>query len=295
MPTALILAAAAALQTGPAAPQTIDQYLGTTRTDQTQAPARKVKAAAPAPNPLARVAEANAAARMEPLQDAYANAAQIYPFSDGALYQVYATPGEVSDIVLQDGEQLTGAGPVAAGDTARWVIGNTESGSGATKRVHILIKPTAQNLKTNLVINTDRRTYHLELRATPATYMASVAWKYPADPVVASPAPPAAPPVPPAIEGVNFDYRIKGDRPIWRPVRVYDDGRQTVIEFPAAVAQAEMPPLSVDGPDGKPTSLVNYRVSGQRLIVDRLFAKAQLKLGQGRGQQKVDIERLRRP
>jgi type IV secretion system protein VirB9 len=161
--------------------------------------------------------------------------------------------------------------------------------------VHILIKPTAPNLKTNLVINTDRRTYHLELRATPATYMASVIWKYPAEPVVAPPAPPAAPPVPPAIEGVNFDYRIKGDRPAWRPVRVYDDGRQTVIEFPAAVAQAEMPPLFVDGPDGKPTSLVNYRVSGQRLIVDRLFAKAELKLGQGWGQQKVDIERLRRP
>ena len=28
-------------------------------------------------------------------------------------------------------------------------------------------------------MNTSRRTYHIELRATPATYMASVSWSYP--------------------------------------------------------------------------------------------------------------------
>jgi type IV secretory pathway VirB9-like protein len=31
---------------------------------------------------------------------------QIYPFSDGALYQVYAAPGEITDIALEAGEQL---------------------------------------------------------------------------------------------------------------------------------------------------------------------------------------------
>ncbi|WP_163602773.1 TrbG/VirB9 family P-type conjugative transfer protein, partial [Klebsiella pneumoniae] len=76
------------------------------------------------------------------------------------------------------GEQLVGAGPVAAGDTVRWIIGDTTSGAGATARVHILVKPTRPDLSTNLVINTDRRTYHLELRAGAATYMASVSWTY---------------------------------------------------------------------------------------------------------------------
>ena len=303
MPTALILAATAALQsvaapvTGSIAPpKPIAQFVASTPVPNPAPRRRKSKDYLPASAAsLARVAEANAAARVQPLPEAYSKAAQIYPFSDGALYQVYATPGEVSDIVLQDGEQLAGSGPVAAGDTVRWVIGNTESGSGSTKRVHILVKPTSPTLKTNLVINTDRRTYHLELTATSATYMASVAWKYPADPAAPPPAPPAAPPVPPAMEGVNFDYQIKGDHPVWRPVRIYDDGRQTVIEFPAAVSQSEMPPLFVNGPDGKPTSLVNYRVSGQRIVVDRLFEKAELKLGRGWSQQKVDIERVRRP
>ena len=105
---------------------------------------------------------------------AYINAIQVYPFSPGALYQVYAAPGQVTDIALEEGEQLVGSGPVAAGDTVRWIIGDTESGAGPTKRVHILVKPTRPDLVTNLVINTDRRTYHLELRSAEKTYMASV-------------------------------------------------------------------------------------------------------------------------
>ena len=50
-----------------------------------------------------------------------------------------------------------------------------------------------------------------------------------------------------------------------------------------------MPPLFVIGPDGK-TQLVNYRAYGNVLIVDRLFAAAELRLG-GERQQKVRIVR----
>ena len=35
---------------------------------------------------------------------------QVYPFVDGALYQVYASPGQITDIALQPGEQLVGSG-----------------------------------------------------------------------------------------------------------------------------------------------------------------------------------------
>ena len=122
---------------------------------------------------------------MQPTRNGYINAVQVYPYATGALYQVYAAPGQVTDIALQEGEQLVGSGPVAAGDTVRWIIGDTESGTGPTKRVHILVKPTRPDLVTNLVINTDRRTYHLELRSTEKTYMASVSWQYPQDQLIA--------------------------------------------------------------------------------------------------------------
>lgn len=138
--------------------------------------------------------------------------------------------GDVTDIALEAGEQLVGSGPVAAGDTVRWVIGDTESGTGPTKRVHILVKPTRPDLVTNLVINTDRRTYHLELRSAEKTYMASVFWAYAQDQLIAlrrrNTAAEAASPVAAGvdIDPLNFCYGIEGDSPAWRPLRAFANG-----------------------------------------------------------------------
>jgi len=81
-----------------------------------------------------------------------------------------------------------------------------------------------------------------------------------------------------AIEGLNFNYAISGDKPAWRPVRAFDDGRQTFIEFPPSIATGEAPPLFVIGEDGE-AQLVNYRVAGRYYVVDRLFGAAELRLG----------------
>lgn len=247
-------------------------------------------------DPRKRIGAANDAARVQPMRDGFLNAIQQYPWTEGALYQVYTAPGQVTDIALQEGEQLVGPGPVAAGDTVRWIIGDTVSGSGGAARVHILVKPTRPDIATNLVINTDRRSYHLELRATPETYMASVSWIYPQDRLIAlrnqnSAAQIAAP----AATGVdlsalNFRYRIEGDHVPWKPVRAFDDGRQVFIEFPAGIAQGEMPPLFVTGAAGD-TELVNYRVRGRYMVVDRLFAGAELRLGDKRKERRVRIVR----
>jgi type IV secretion system protein VirB9 len=246
-------------------------------------------------DPRRRVELANGAARVQPTRAGYINAIQVYPFSDGALYQVYAAPGEVTDIALEAGEHLVGTGPVAAGDTVRWIVGDTESGAGASKRVHILVKPTRPDLATNLVINTNRRTYHLELQSAEKTYMASVSWVYAEDQLIAlrrqnATAEMAAPVATGVdINALNFRYRIEGDTPAWRPLRAFDDGRQVFIEFPAGIGQGEMPPLWVIGPAGG-AELVNYRVHGHHMIIDRLFSAAELRLG-GEHQKKVRIVR----
>jgi type IV secretion system protein VirB9 len=252
-------------------------------------------APAEAADPRIRVAQANGAARVQPTRAGYINAIEMYPFSDGALYQLYAAPGEITDIALETGEQLVGSNPVAAGDTVRWIIGDTESGAGASKRVHILLKPTRPDLVSNLIINTDRRTYHLELRSDEKTYMASVSWAYPEDQLFAlrrqNAAAEAAAPVATGVDinALNFRYRIEGDTPPWRPLRAFDDGRQVFIEFPAGIGRGEMPPLWVIGPEGD-AELVNYRVKGNHMIVDRLFAAAELRLG-GAHQETVRIAR----
>ena len=155
---------------------------------------------------------------------------------------------------------------VSAGDTVRWVVGDTTSGEGKDAHVHILVKPIGADLDTNLVITTDRRTYHLELHSTDndlhgvgvvdlsgrradraqeaAQRCRSVAAAV-ADTGV-------------NIEQLRFRYRIEGDAP-WKPQRVFDDGAKVYIQFPSGLAQSEAPPLFVIGPDGKP-ALVNYRV-----------------------------------
>ncbi len=248
-------------------------------------------------DPTARVSEANAAARMQPIRDGFINAMQVYPFTQGALYQVYTAVGQITDIALQPGEQLAGSGPVAAGDTVRWVIGDTESGSGETKQVHILVKPIRPDLMSNLVVNTDRRTYHLELRSTESTYMASVSWQYPHDQLIAlrrqNAEAEALQPVASGVDlaNINFRYAIEGDSAPWKPLRAYDDGRQVFIEFPRGIGQGEMPPLFVVGPEGKTSELVNYRVRNNYMIVDRLFAAAELRLGGDDSQRRVRIVR----
>lgn len=243
-------------------------------------------------DPLKRIAQANDAARIQPSGANFINATQIWPYTPDALYQVYSSPEKITDIALEAREELIS---VSAGDTVRWIIGDTTSGGAGTERVHILIKPTRGDLKTNLVITTNRRTYHLELSATTQTWMSSVSWSYPLDQLmVLKAAAKRADEQAPVAEGItlehlNFRYEISGDSPAWRPLRAFDDGEKVYVEFPSGIAQGDLPPLFIVGPH-KTSELVNYRVRGHYYIIDRLFAAAELRLGTN-PQQRVRIER----
>lgn len=239
-----------------------------------------------------RVSRANREARVAPSREGYIDAIQVWPYSDGALYQVYASPGRVTAINLQPGEELV---TVAAGDTVRWIVGDTTSGSGDELRTSVLIKPTRVDLKTNLVITTTRRTYLIELSSTEHAWMASVSWDYPKDRMLAlqrsAGAAQAAAPVNAglALEQLRFRYAISGSNPPWKPLRAFDDGRKVYIQFPAGIAQGELPPLFVIGPEGD-GQLVNYRFRSPYYIVDRLFGAAELRLGADKG----DVVRIER-
>ncbi|MBB6255434.1 P-type conjugative transfer protein TrbG [Nitrospirillum iridis] len=182
---------------------------------------------------------------------------------------------------MQPGETLTA---ISAGDTVRWVVGDTTSGSGTDKRVHILVKPFAAGLHTNLLIATDRRVYHLQLESTAKTAMAAVSWTYPQDELLKlqrrSTEAEAGAPVTAdiALQDLHFRYAISGDTPPWRPLRAFDDGHKVYIAFPRRLDQGEAPPLFVVGPGGD-GQLVNYRVRDAYYIVDRLFGAAELRLG----------------
>ena len=249
----------------------------------------------PAPEPTdekLRVARANEEARMAPTREGFVNAIQVWPFTDGALYQVYASPGRVTVISLQQGEELV---TVAAGDTVRWIVGDTSSGSGADLRVSVLVKPTRSGLKTNLVVTTSRRTYLVELTSTEKAWMASASWDYPKDRMLAlqrqARAAETAAPVDAglSLEKIRFRYAVGGSNPPWKPLRAFDDGEKVYIQFPGGIAQGELPPLFVIGPQGD-GQLVNYRFRSPYYIVDRLFGAAELRLGADKG----DVVRIER-
>lgn len=239
-----------------------------------------------------RVSRANDKARIAPTREGYINAIQVWPYSDGALYQVYAAVGRVTVISLQPGEELV---TVAAGDTVRWIVGDTSSGTGDEQRVNVLIKPIRSGLKTNLVITTNRRTYLLELTSTKKAWMASVSWDYPKDRMLAlqhqARAARAAAPIDTglSLENLHFRYAISGDNPPWKPLRAFDDGHKVYIQFPSGIAQGQLPPLFVIGVQGD-GQLVNYRFRSPYYIVDRLFGAAELRLGNDEG----DVVRIER-
>ena len=114
--------------------------------------------------------------------------------------------------------------------------------------------------------------------------MAALSWNYPEEALLAirraQAAAEAAAPVASglSLEKLDFGYQISGDRPAWRPLRAFDDGQRTYIEFPASLAVGEAPPLFLID-DKRTASLVNYRVQGRYYIVDRLFSAAELRLG----------------
>ena len=301
----VILAASVLASAAPAIAQTLPNVptpaanAPVTASSAIAAPPTTVEPATPQPLPVAtplllpphryrppspaelRVRAANRAATLEPASGGYLGGVQVYPYNDTAIYHVFTAPGQVTDIALQPGEAL---GAVAAGDTVRWVIGDTTSGERDTKRTHVLVKPFTAGLATNVVITTDRRTYHLGLTSTERTAMSALSWTYPQDQLIALRAAAeqqrAAAPVASGldIDQLHFDYVVSGDNPTWRPLRAFDDGRQTFIEFPASLSVGEAPPLFLVDAKGT-AALVNYRLQGRYYVVDRLFDRAELRLG----------------
>lgn len=222
------------------------------------------------PPPLETLAAANTAARQRPTRDSFNAARQIYTYEPGALYELYTNPNYVSTILLEPGETLNS---IAAGDTSRWMVTQSEAETEGDGRTIVLVKPQVTGLRTNIVLITDRRTYLIEaISQAGSAYAAQVAWSYPRGVVSSSGVP--------SIDRLNFAYRIRtvrGRTPIWTPTRVFDDGRRTWIEFTPGVAAADMPPVFVVTGEG--AELVNYRVQGQRYMIDRVFDRAELRLG----------------
>jgi type IV secretion system protein VirB9 len=212
---------------------------------------------------------------------------------------------QVCDIELQPGEQVNS---IHLGDQARWLIEPAVTGQGSTEVQHLIVKPMDVGLETSLVVTTNRRTYHMRLRSHRRDFMPRVSFIYPEDTLAKWDAirnkeshardikkSRTLPETGEYLGNLDFAYAVSGNA-AWKPLRVYNDGQKTIIQMPAIMAQTEAPTLlllSKEGGifSGDETVTVNYRLQGDRYIVDTVFDKAILIAGVGGNQSRVMITR----
>lgn len=211
--------------------------------------------------------------------------------------RVLCRPLRVTDVQLEPGERITS--PPFIGDSINWQLYPAVSGSGENTIYHIMIKPIMPDIATNLIIHTNRRTYTMDLVSHKTNWTPYIVFNYPDDGSKqwvdfikthdasdydnrsgnSSP------------DNLNFDYTAKANRKNieWQPLRVWDDGLKTYIEFPARINAIEAPVVMLL--NGKSQEVVNYRKTGNYYILDKLIKKAVLTLGSGKTVERVVITR----
>lgn len=215
----------------------------------------------------------------------YANAVMLYDYHKDFVYQVYCQPLRVTDITLEPGERVVE--PPFISDSERWMVGAGVSYENEIPIQHIYVKPTAAALGASLIINSNFRVYHLILKSFKDIHMPVVRFRYPHNTMTQNYI--RAGNVVMSADGsedesyyadprfISFNYKMTWGflrKPRWLPDIVYDDGKKTYITFPDEVLQTELPAVFEDR-----TNVVNYRVTNNVMIIDKLVQKISIKLG----------------
>jgi P-type conjugative transfer protein TrbG len=268
----------------------------TTRRNQTvkEAPPGIVKPDLP-PAASAAVSLATEWQNGDPQPQAGDNGSVIYRYG-AAMPPIVCAPERLTTILLEPGERVQ-AQPVI-GDSSRWDYQLLSAGEGPTARTSVVLKPKRPNVSTDLVIATNRRQYQLQLVSQEKAHLSQVEFSYPPtanwldykahqaeqeqkqkENTVAS------------LEGsANFAYTAKSKQhPAFLPKTVYDDGHQTFLKMRPEAKDWDTAVLQTAGPNG--CEIVNYRITGDTWVIDRLFMSAELVSGTGKKALRVSISR----
>lgn len=203
-------------------------------------------------------------------------------YREDQVVQLTGYVGYHIDIELERGEQFVALG---AGDSAAVDV--------ATEGPHVMVKPKAARVATNLTLVSSRRVYHFEYRTADAppqvnTAIFALRFRYSQAP---SGVTPAATPAPFSSQAgtaaaavvarvselprpVNRDYWYCGGSTL-QPVAASDDGVQTRITFSS---RGEWPAIFVRNEDGS-ESLLNFHAEGTTAVVHRVAPKFVLRRG----------------
>jgi type IV secretory pathway VirB9-like protein len=222
---------------------------------------------------------------------------KVYAFAAGESYRVDVPVGAPMDVILQPGEAIR---DLADGDRSpmdsqdqkpHWEFKPSYSGEGPTGRPHVLITVPKAGLKNGLTLTTTKRTYYLDLRSVLTTAARSVRWTYTDEPPTVAKVPSRLWPDPSQTQRYHTGYEIGATTPppVWIVRQVVDDGQKTYLIFPRTVTTVDAPLVRLIGSHGP--EMVNARQAGNVVILDRLFNRAELRLGTGKTAQVVTVQR----
>jgi type IV secretion system protein VirB9 len=209
-----------------------------------------------------------------PVKGAVDSRIRVAAYNAEQVYRLYAYVGYQIDLEFEPGETYVGIG---GGDLEGLTVGAFDN--------HLLLKPKAANVGTNLTVFTNRRHYHFEYsakirRPNLATdeVIYAVRFTYPAS---------AKPEGPSAEERVeadlaqassrrprNLDYWFCGNDAV-RPAAASDDGVHTRLTFGA---KSELPAIFVRNDDGS-ESLLNFSIDEGDVVVHRVARRFILRRG----------------
>lgn len=200
----------------------------------------------------------------------FLNSITEYNFQDGKIYEIFTSPKHVTDVRLAPGETISG--DAAIGDSESWQMTTAVSSENGRSVTHIYIKPVTSGLETTMIIPTDQRTYYIRLRSFDSLHMLGVRWLYPGIATFGNPDGQVDPGIDLDVSELNFNYKISGDKPFWRPVAVFDDGTRTYFQFDPRFSNASGAPalylLPKKSNGASKAEVVNYIVKGNMYIAD---------------------------
>lgn len=196
-------------------------------------------------------------------------------FNPHDVYKYTGFYGYQGNIQFARGETIEN---ISMGDSTAWQITPLEN--------ILFLKPIAQDATTNMTVMTSKRIYYFEIHAaeteTPndPEIAFSVKFIYPNDKIISNDSitqvndeedgPDLTHP-----ERFNFNYSVSGSSLI-EPLKIFDDGEFTFFEFKSK--NADVPAFFTVNDLGE-ESLVNYRVSGKYVVVEKVAHRFTLRHG----------------
>lgn len=204
-------------------------------------------------------------------------------------------------IRLEEGEELVD--DIMAADPVRWEIIPMTVGPEGRQTTMITIKTKSAGLVTNIVINTNRRSYMILLKSTEKDWIPEMSFFYPenVDKAWASYknkkkqiAYSSTLSTGESMDNLDFNYQMTGESK-WKPIRVYNNGKQTKIQFASAEFNNGAPALVAIGKSkglfsDESTEIYNYGPVGDSYVVDGVPERMMLISGVGKGETKIVID-----